>query len=57
MAYIGYTAKTAVNNANGGGNPYGGTGPDFVYGNPPVYQVSGYCSRTKYENNARCICI
>lgn len=42
MAYIGYTAKTAVNNANGGGNPYGGTGPDFVYGNPPVYQVSGY---------------
>lgn len=42
MAYIGYTAKTAVNNVNGGGNPYGGTGPDFVYGNPPVYQVSGY---------------
>lgn len=43
MAYIGYTAKTAVNNANGsGGNPYGGTGPDFVYDNPPVYQVSGY---------------
>lgn len=42
MAYIGYTAKTAVNNLNGGGNPYGGTGPDFVYGNPPVYQVSGY---------------
>lgn len=43
MAYIGYTAKTAANNANGGGgNPYGGTGPDFVYDNPPVYQVSGY---------------
>lgn len=42
MAYIGYTAKTAVNNVNGGGNPYGGTGPDFVYDNPPVYQVSGY---------------
>ena len=36
MAYIGYTAKTAVNNV------YGGTGPDFVYDNPPVYQVSGY---------------
>lgn len=29
MAYIGYTAKTAVNNVNGGGNPYGGTGPDL----------------------------
>ena len=42
MAYIGYTAKTAVNNVNGGGNPYGGTGPDFVYDNPHVYQVSGY---------------
>lgn len=42
MAYIGYTAKTAVNNVNGGGNPYGGTGPDFVYDNSPVYQVSGY---------------
>ena len=42
MAYIGYTAKTAVNNVNGGGNPYGGTGPNFVYDNPPVYQVSGY---------------
>lgn len=43
MAYIGYSAKNAVNNINGGGgNPYGGTGPDFVYDNPPVYQVSGY---------------
>ena len=42
MAYIGYTAKTAVNNVNGGGNTYGGNGPDFVYDNPPVYQVSGY---------------
>lgn len=48
MAYIGYTAKTAVNNVNGGGNPYGGTGPDFVYDNPPVYQVSGYSYYNSY---------
>lgn len=43
MAYIGYSAKNAVNTyAGGSGNLYGGTGPDFVYSNPPVYQVSGY---------------
>lgn len=28
MAYIGYTAKTAVNNANGGGNPQ--VEPDLI---------------------------